>query len=307
MGNKKIWSYAVDKSQNYIRDGQGRNKLFFVWQALKMKKNNPIDYQHLQFVSTQKDLAKRKRMTPVKLGFFRYIEIGEKESYSGDGESLSHSIAIKVLSELIWINFIIDGSPINMKFLELRIEDLKIQFENGNSYYPDIIGYFDEPKHLLEKWGGKVAIEVKVKHGCEDIKIFDFKNHNIPIIEVTLTEKIQFLKDSRKNEIDENDLEGYYNFLRERFQDKVYAKILSDPEMPIYANNKYLALKKENEALRKDMESINLRSSDFVKEIDNLKKQAENSGLSFKELLEENKRLKNKSLFEKLKELFIHT
>jgi len=246
MANKKIWAYAKNDSGCFIKDEHGRLKLFFVWQALKLKKNDIFEFNKLTFFSTQADVSKRSRMTPVIKGFFRYIENSGGGVVSGDGESLSHSIAILVLSELGSVNFVFGKDEYIFNFSKIQTEDLKIRFESGRFYFPDLVGFFTDENPFHEKWGGKVALEVKVYHGCEPEKVQDFLEHNIPIIEINITEKLRFKEELYKRPFDENDLERYYNFMTRIFSNKVYGKVIVDPSSESY--NKKLILSEKNKS-----------------------------------------------------------
>ena len=247
MANKKIWAYAKDVNGEFILDEKGRTKLFFIWQVLKMKKEETFEFNNLTFYSTQQVEEKRARMAPVNRGFFRYIEnSGGGGNYSGDSESLSHSIAILVLSELGSINFVFGQKEYRFQFTDIRADDVKIRLESGNEYYPDLIGVFSPENPFHEKWGGKVAIEVKVTHECEPKKVRDFEDHNIPIIEINITEALRFKKELYNKPFDEKDLENYYRWLNSKFSKKVYGKILSDPVSIKFHKNLVAKLKEEN-------------------------------------------------------------
>ncbi|NQZ27965.1 MAG: hypothetical protein HRT55_16790 [Colwellia sp.] len=263
MANKKIRAYAKSDSDNFIKDERGRTKFFYIWQVLKLKENDIFEFNKLTFFSTQIDESKRARMTPVIKGFFRYIENSNGGVVSGDGESLSHSIAILVLSELDSINFVFGKVESTFHFSEIKTEDLKIRFENGRFYFPDLVGFFSNNSEYSEKWGGKVAIEVKVTHGCEPEKTQDFLNHNIPIIEIYITEKLRFQKELSKQPFDENDLERYYNFLTGIFSKKVYGKVLVDPSSESY-NKKLISYEQQKNIKTKKLLASEAEKSDLL-------------------------------------------
>lgn len=263
MANKKIWAYAKGDSGSFIKDERGRLKLFFIWQVLKLKKHDIFEFSKLTFFSTQTDESKRSRMTPVVKGFFRYIENSGGNAISGDGESLSHSIAILVLSELSSINFVFGKNEYTFNFSEIKTEDIKIRFESGRFYFPDLIGFFTDGNPYFQKWGAKVALEVKVSHGCEPEKVKDFLEHNIPIIEINITEKLRFKEELNKQSFDENDLERYYNFLKNIFINKVYGKIVVDPSSEAY-NKRLISSEKQRSSNLKEMLESEVRKSNFL-------------------------------------------
>lgn len=324
---KKIWAYAKNEQGDYISNqhNPSQNRTFYIWEVLKIKQKYPEVYEKLTFYSTQKSEKNRSKMTPVRNGFFRYIEnMKGGNNEDGDNETISHSMAILALSELKEITFIIDKKSYQLKFTEFLIEP-RLQFENDKVYYPDLIGYFSSKCDLAEKWNGKVAIEVAVNHKCEPTKIKDFFAHNIPIIEVTLTKKMIFLQEFQNKSYDSEDLEKYYNFLKSKFKDHVYGAILSDP---IPANyyveelklkqmelNNIISINKElnelNESYKLELDNKQTSLNEFTIKINDLSRENYNLHNLLKQNEESNKKLKNKieiiesmSFWEKLRYLF---
>lgn len=71
MGNMKIWAYAK-RDSTYILDakfGNKRLRLFYIWEALRMKREATFEYNRLTFMSTHRAEEARQRMTPVVKGF----------------------------------------------------------------------------------------------------------------------------------------------------------------------------------------------------------------------------------------------
>ncbi|MCE9785539.1 hypothetical protein, partial [Shewanella algae] len=109
----------------------------------------------------------------------------------------------------------------------------------------------------------KVALEVKVSHGCEPEKVKDFLEHNIPIIEINITEKLRFKEELNKQPFDENDLERYYNFLKSIFSNKVYGRIVVDPSSDAY-NQRLIYSEKQRSSKLKEMLESEVRKSNFL-------------------------------------------
>lgn len=311
MTNKKIWAYAKGNSGSFIKDERGRLRLFFIWQVLKLKKHDIFEFNKLTFFSTQTDESKRSRMTPVVKGFFRYIENTGGNTVSGDGESLSHSIAILVLSELSSINFVFGKNEYIFNFSEIKIEDLKVRFESGRFYFPDLIGFFNDDNPYYEKWAGKVALEVKVSHGCESEKIQDFLNHNIPIIEINITKNLTFNKELNKQSFDENDLEQYYNFLKSVFSKKVYGKIVADPSSESYNKRLISSEKLRNSKLKALLESeaeksnlLNQQLANCNHSLQRYKDSLDVQNTKLKEYSKILNELKNRTLLQKIFDVF---
>lgn len=291
MARKKIWAYAYKGNNEYIWNNNiGKEKLYYIWEALKIRREDPKEFNSLTFMSTQSNKNKRAELTAVKnpkTAFFRYKSesVATGQSQDPDAELISHEMAILVLSEMKVINFQQGDTVFKIEFDHIKKDDLKIRFEDGSIYYPDLMGFFSKPEELAKRWGGKVAIEVKVTHPCSFQKIKDFKDHNIPIIEVPVSEKLRLKAEFNHSDIDESTMENYYKLLQRRFANIVFMKILSNPVMPaVYrarlslANNEILQLRDEMkqhkatfESVVKENESFRLRIQLFEENLPKIK------------------------------------
>ncbi|EJM11100.1 hypothetical protein PMI21_05185 [Pseudomonas sp. GM18] len=225
----KIWACAKD-ANGFINREDGRYKLFFIWQALKLKRENFNYYSSLIFYSTHARESKRRPMVTVKNGWFRYKEKDLRIESSGksEGESISHAFVVAALAQLETINFQFGTRVVPFTFTRLVAEETDIRFGNGRSYYPDLYGEFTAENPYYKQWGGKVAIEVWVEHECEEPKIGDFLSHGIPIIEVKVTKGLR-----AEPYIDSNDLEASlercFAKTKEILSGNVFAKIIANP------------------------------------------------------------------------------
>lgn len=240
MANKKIWAYAIDETGQYVKGEKHPLRVFYIWEALKLRESKIHDFNKLRFMSTQKEPARRSEMSVIKNGFYRYKVGGSNtgKDYDKDADSLSHSIAIQVLSEMDEINLVCGNDEYVLDVRDIRSDDLKLQLTNRDKYeyyYPDLICFFSSPKSLALKWGGKVAIEVRHTHACEYEKIQDFESHGVPIIEVNI-ENISIEKKFNTRTPTPDQLEKYYYYIKRTFANKVYGKILSDPVSSKYFN-----------------------------------------------------------------------
>lgn len=258
MVNKKIWAYATGGDGNYIVGEKHPLRIFYIWEALRIRNQRIHEFQKLTFWSTQRDPTKRDVVVPVINGFFRYHKSGRgvmTDNFDKDGASLSHSIAIQVIAELEVIPFVVCDKSIPLKVKNIRTDDLKIQLPNRDKfeyYYPDLICEFSEPEELALKWGGKVAIEVKHWHPCEREKCYDFEAHGVPIIEVNI-ENISIEKWYREKSFSPEVLEEYYSRLKKMFKERIYGRILSDPISKTYHK---IVLKKEQDRSAKALEKV---------------------------------------------------
>lgn len=253
MANKKIWAYGKDINDDYITGEVHPLRIFYIWEVLKLKRENIHEFNKITFMSTQKDPSARTEMSSVIKGFFRYIKKPKQSiKEDKDSDSLSHSIAILALAEQKQLNFTCGEVKFTIDVDELRTEDVKIQLSNRDTfdyYYPDLICQFSSPQDLAEKWGGKVALEVKQTHACEPEKIHDFKNHCIPIIEIDI-EKWSIEKKYETKSPSPEQLEDYFYFWKNVFSKNIFGKILSDPVTPQYYEKKEIEFKSRIESLQ---------------------------------------------------------
>lgn len=230
----KIWACAKDLT-GFINREDGRYKLFFIWQALKLKRENYQYFESLTFYSTHSREHKRKPMVAVKNGWFRYKNLDKASSRNSDsdGESISHAFVIAALAQLETIYFVFGNQMVPFKFTRLVADEAELRFGNGRTYYPDLYGEFTEDNPFYKKWGGKVAIEVWVEHQCERPKIDDFEAHCVPIIEVKVGPGLRVEQHIRQDDI-EGSLERRFAKTKELLSEKVFAKIISDPVSTIF-------------------------------------------------------------------------
>ena len=321
---KKTWAYAKNERDEFILDqyDPSRPRTFYIWEVLKLKNNLPEDYKKINFYSTQANPSNRSRMTPVKNGFFKYIEnIKGGSNSEGDNETISHSMAILVLSELKNIKFVINDKTYVLNFSKFIIEP-RLQFENGNVYFPDLIGYFSSECDLSEKWNGKVAIEIAVKHKCTSQKIHDFLEYGIPIIEVCISDKMWFSKEFNRHIYDADDVENYYNFLKKMLSNQVYGRIRSNPTASNYYEKQLLKKNKiiyDNQQKFDDFKKLcKLKLAETISLNKNIKNSLDNMKLTNQQLEQalfesqqnenslKNKieKIKSMSFWQKIKQLF---
>ncbi|MCR8721558.1 hypothetical protein NVV30_23040 [Pseudomonas syringae] len=241
----KIWACAKNFN-GFINREDGRYKLYFIWQILKMKRENPAAFSALTFFSTHSREDKRREMVAVKNGYFRYksAETVNLRSGDSDGETLPHAYLIAVLSQLQTINFKIGHEVVPFTFTRLVAEETRLRFGNGKVYIPDLYGEFTSDNPYYKKWGGKVAIEVCYSNPCSPQKIFDFQEHGIPIIEIKIAKSINI-----ETYIDKNDIEGSiergYQKITDIASTQLFCKVLSDPVSTLF-HQEYAKLAEKN-------------------------------------------------------------
>ncbi|ENX4522719.1 TPA: hypothetical protein ACKRHV_000161 [Proteus mirabilis] len=167
MVRKKIWAYAINNKGEYIKNKEiNKERLFFIWEVIRLRKENPKEFSLLTFISIQSNKDKRAELTPVKktkTAFFRYKSdsIAFTENHDSDSEYISHETAILVLSEMKKINFQDKDKIYEIEFDRIKKDDLQIKFEDGSIYYPDLVGFFSKPIELARKWGGKLPLKLR--------------------------------------------------------------------------------------------------------------------------------------------------
>lgn len=255
----KIWACAKDFN-GFINREDGRYKLYFIWQILKMKRENPQQYSALTFFSTHSREEKRREMVAVKNGYFRYKNLDPMaRSADSDGESLSHACLIAILAQLETINFVIDNEVVPFTFTRLVAEEARLRFGNGNVYIPDLYGEFTSDNPYYKKWGGKLAIEVCYSNPCSMQKVVDFRDHGIPIIEIKITDSIKVDKYIKKDDV-EGSLERRYRQVSEIVSRQLYCKVLSDPVSTLFHDD----YARQTEKDRVELVEKNKRETTFL-------------------------------------------
>jgi hypothetical protein len=257
----KIKANAKDSSGNLILNGStGKPEVYYVWDVLDKRDNKPIDFKkdNLTYLSTFNHNLEMFAKLP---GSFAYKSNSTSTGVTDkDSELVSHEMVIQVLEELGTVNFKFNNDIYPFEFTEISSNNLKVQFGEGRYYFPDLVGRFkkraDNPFH--DKWGGKVSIEVTVTHKCEALKLVEFKEHNMAIIEVNVPDSIRFFlekkgaKKNRKSSYKPEHLKSYYEYLHGKLSDQVYASVLSNPVSDKYHDRIVNTLKIKH----KDLENL---------------------------------------------------
>ncbi|WP_239326677.1 hypothetical protein [Snodgrassella gandavensis] len=228
---RKVWAYAKDKNHQFIYEKQAEQlKIFYIWDVLRLKARNPDEYKELKFYSTEFDEINRLELTASEHGFFKYKseQIDEETR-----ESIYHSTAMLILMEMSEINFTIDNDNYLLTFSKFLVEPclrFKHFDKDEEKYYPDLVGYFADDCELYDKWHGCVAIEVVFTNNCHSKKVNSFEKNHIPIIEVSISEKLKLGTEfCGEIKFTVADVEKYYHALKKMFANKVFGKIRSDP------------------------------------------------------------------------------
>ncbi|WP_347361387.1 hypothetical protein [Vibrio vulnificus] len=192
--NAYVKLYSEDGSVGYYQedDISGEHSLVSIEKAIRIAKDNRKLHKRRHYMSLHPnpDDRYRLRVHTVNKQFERYSK-GEPELAIGRNydESMTHKCAVEALSRMRHMKFIFVGDckhkPLEFDFTSVRKEPC-LNLPNSAMYYPDVLCTFEEDHEMYDKWGGKLAIEVKYKHGCESYKIEDFMFHNIPVLELII-------------------------------------------------------------------------------------------------------------------------
>ncbi|MGF1712817.1 hypothetical protein L4C37_19905 [Vibrio kagoshimensis] len=184
--------YSEDGSVGYYQedDISGEHSLVSIEKAIRIAKDNRKLHKKRHYMSLHPNPDDRYRLKvhTVNKQFERYNK-GESELDIDRGydESMTHKCAVEALSRMQHMKFIFVGDckhkPLEFDFTSIRKEPY-LNLPNSATYYPDVLCTFEEDHEMYDQWGGKLAIEVKYKHGCESYKIEDFMFHNIPVLEL---------------------------------------------------------------------------------------------------------------------------
>lgn len=270
---KKIWAYAVDSTGKYVVGEEHPYRMFFVWEAKKIKKENLEYYNQLKFMSTQRLVEERRFMNIHPNGFFRY-NAGQapREQSDQDTDNVSHMMAIAALSRLKALTFICEGTRITIypKTVDLECRIQLITNGEYKYYIADLVFTFDSNNHWAKKWGSKLAVEVKYTHACEDIKVKDFLNHQIPIIEIDINE-FSIVKQFETKTPDQEQLEEYFEILKKLFSKDIPGKLLADPVSLNYFKEQIAKKNTDIKTIQTSLEEEKLKvqeSSEIIEKLD---------------------------------------
>lgn len=271
--NINIWDiyngYKSYKNDNYNIDFKEyykkfyKNRLFSTHKSMKMAMSLVIKH-------------------PYGRSFFRYLANVNDE---GRLESVSHSTYKDIVQGISILNLVIGKQEIK---LYVSNNDIEVGFSaNGNYYQADVFIYFykSEPEEYFYKWKGKLCFEIKNTHAVDKRKIDDCYAEGIPIFEHTISKKLMI----SDNTSSEEELLNQRCYITEKLTEKIYGKLLSDPQSEEYKLIEKLM--KENDELHdrnNQLENYNTLLMDLNRK----------QSLRIEELENENKKLEynNKSL-----------
>lgn len=237
------------KEERYIKFEEYYNKFF----------KNRLFSTH----TTNKIKMTLVKKHPFGKSFFKYCgNIND----NGSSESITHSTYKEIIKELYILNLFVNEKQIK---LYVSYSDIEYDFTaNGNNYIADIYicFYKSVPEEYLYKWKGKLLFEVRYTHAVEENKVKDCYFEGIPVFEHTVSEKLKM----NEYVVSEEELINQKNFIKEKLSEKIYGKLLSDPNSEDYYDmirnlqKESYELSSNNKRLLKNIKIL----SDRIKELE---------------------------------------
>jgi len=304
----KYKARMLDLQGNFIKE-------IYATDAAKLRDDHPNEYKKYKFESTQKDPAKRREVVPVlknNICFFKYKSSGLKMLKGG--EKLPHWITKHAIASAI-NNLAIEGDALrcidNKTKKEFYIWPTEAVVEaktpfvtdeenpNAHSFSADVgvSFYKSEPKELLEKYQGGIAIEVADSHYIEPDKKQSFLEHGIAIFEYALNRR----KWGLRERMNEDERERVMDIMEEKFQEAIFGRIESDPISIKTANKKMKEAQDELSLAKMEIESLLYQNKKLERTNEEIKRQMTER---IRQYECENKRLRNEIEIEKNKSIF---
>jgi hypothetical protein len=227
------------KKWAFYKEGEEWHRIG-VYAALAKEKEEPGLWRRRTYYSTHFPASVRLRMnirkSPKGKFLFAYNPGQDAEiERLGGGESLAHYLYKVAISELGETTLKISNlnKDIDVRFIDAQTE--KRVYIDGRYYDIDVFVKFQSPSEYQLKWGGELGIEVHNTNPVVGQKLKDLKALRIPIIEVGVNEKLAY-KTSEEYSTPESE-RGHIEFLKERFAEYLWGKVLSDPKSLEYLEN----------------------------------------------------------------------
>lgn len=272
-----------------------------IFKALEIKRNHINNVHSPYTFYDTKNIVNQRELRPVREGkghrraHFKYID-GMVGNVNGNGqESISHQVAKDVISSMDEINLQIFDENVRIIVDKATVEYYKRLGEN--EYYIDVWIEFSRcsPASYYYKWNGRIAIEIFVTHAMDDSKKNDFKLHDIPCVQIDLSDKKFWISEENFNE---NTFKYGFNRYSKLFEEKI---ICSYPRKGVQCQDedmkeKYEVLMNFEVECKNLKEEIELRKKE-VAELEELKECLflENKGLK-KEAVNLKNYLENKKV-----------
>lgn len=253
----------------------GEYKMINIWDVLHWKKNMPEFWElskdsiysiHKNIEDKVPMVFQTGRNNIYGKSYFRYKDANSINVGEGYEESYQHEFFKECFSRIKILNLVSGKENIKI-YIDGATQEEEVYTKDGKKRIVDVMIQFSkaEPMIYVEKWNGKLAIEVYQTHKVDNVKIKEFKNIEIAMVEFNATK--WYVTDDFQTKEDE---EKQFNNVISKLNNFVYVNILSDP-----ISKKYFSSTRLEEEIRKNelyLKRINYLNS----EIDNLKKENQN-------------------------------
>ncbi|MDD3362051.1 MAG: hypothetical protein PHW34_10310 [Hespellia sp.] len=242
----------------------GVYKRITIWDALDMKKNHPDFWEeHKEKIfSICKKPENKARMVfqtgkngVLKNSYFRYYKEADLERRGeGSEESYRHELFKECISRIKCLELRWKGEALRIYPDEILQEETIIM-EDGSKRIVDLLVRFNKanPSIYVEKWEGKLAIEIKDTHAVDDKKISQMKQKGLACLEFTVN-KWGVKENFNSKEEEENQVVDITNRLEGGNKGYIFGELLVDPISKKYFSTKlYEDEKKEKERVAAEL------------------------------------------------------
>lgn len=198
----------------------------------------------------QRDVMFQRTNRSGSGGHFYYQSEDAEREGGGGRETLSHALCKRAISELTETTLSVGNVEIPIRILERSTE--KEVVIDGRRYRPDVSLQFESESDHQLKWGGTLHMEVWHTHATPEAKALDFFNAGLALFEIRVTEKLQFQTDEHL--VTQAKMEQHVDWLKARFSEWIWGKLLSDPQ-----SREYVLL--ENARLAKLLEQMTAKKT----------------------------------------------
>lgn len=233
------------------RENRSRADLVTAWEIYRLKEKNPEEYKGRTYYSTHYNQKDVKEMIHVNgrggkeiRPFFQYKN--DRTEDHGQGEGVTHQYIKEMIAEMKILRFVIKDKPIVIYVKESNVE-YRFNTDSG-AFQVDIFVEFEnsDPNDYFDKWLGVLAIEIYDSHKTEKEKSLALEKHGIPVIEVNIPHYFDLSEIYNNEKI----LNRRLGDIRKMYENKIYGKLLSDPE------SEYYQLKKQNKILLNELSKL---------------------------------------------------
>lgn len=273
-----------------------------IWTILDWRKNKIDLWEKYKdcFYSTNKDLKDKVPMT-FKLGrggiecksYFAYKNASSAHEGEGYEETYRHEFFKECFSRLKQINLRWKNEAVNI-YVDEVLQEETIYGEDGNKRIVDTLIKFTkaDPMIYVEKWNGKLALEVFETHQVGPAKIDFMKKNEIAMFEF-VSKKWNSIKDNANSKEEEEKqiekivgvLSGYVSgiLLSDPISKEYFCTVRLEEEL---AKNKHL--EKNIKDLENDVQRLLMKKELLEEKIDNLNIKIHQSQREYESIIQKN-------------------